>query len=70
MRPKGRGTELQGEIIMNPQDENQDTVQTSAHNPFPEPQTIPSGWDMSAFLSVPQLVSNEQVEVLVENEDN
>ena len=32
---------------MNPQDENQDTVQTSAYNPFPEPQTIPAGWDLS-----------------------
>ena len=32
---------------MNPQDEKQDTVQTSAYNPFPEPQTIPSGWDLS-----------------------
>ena len=55
---------------MNPQDENPDTVQTSAHNPFPEPQTIPSGWDMSAFLSLPQLVSNEREDVSVENEDN
>jgi len=40
-----------GEIIMNTQDENQDTAQTSAHNPFPEPQTIPSGWDTSGFFS-------------------
>jgi hypothetical protein len=22
------------------------------HEPFPEPQTIPSGWDLSEFLSV------------------
>ena len=35
---------------MNTQDENQDTVQTSAYNPFPEPQTIPSGWDTSGFF--------------------
>ena len=55
---------------MNTQDEKQDTVQTSAYNPFPEPQTIPSGWDTSAFLSVPQLASNERVEVSVENKDN
>ena len=32
---------------MNAQDENQDTVQSPAYNPFPEPQTIPSGWDLS-----------------------
>ena len=37
---------------MNPQDENQDTVQNPAYNPFPEPQTIPSGWDTSVFSAV------------------
>jgi hypothetical protein len=36
---------------MNTQDENRDIVQTSAYNPFPEPQTIPSGWDTSGFFS-------------------
>lgn len=36
---------------MNTQDENQDTAQTSTHNSFPEPQTIPSGWDTSSFSS-------------------
>lgn len=39
---------------MTTQNENQDTMQTSAYNPFPEPQTIPSGWDTSAFLSALQ----------------
>ncbi len=39
---------------MNTQDESQDIVQTSVYNPFPEPQTIPSGWDISAFLSAPK----------------
>ena len=38
---------------MNTKDENQDTAQNSAYNPFPEPQTIPSGWDTSVF-STPQ----------------
>ncbi len=32
---------------MNTQDENQDTARDS----FPEPQTIPSGWDTSTFSS-------------------
>ena len=36
---------------MNTQDENQDNVRSSAYNPFPEPQTIPSGWDISVFAS-------------------
>lgn len=40
---------------MNPQDENQDTTfQTSAYNPFPEPQTIPSGWDLSGLTCTPK----------------
>ncbi len=30
------------------------TTQYEERNPFPEPQTIPSGWDMSAFLSAPK----------------
>jgi hypothetical protein len=36
---------------MNTQDENQDNIRSSAYNPFPEPQTIPLGWDISAFAS-------------------
>ena len=53
---------------MNTQDENKDTVQTSAHNPFPEPQTIPSGWDTSGFLSDPQPASDEQGDDSAESE--
>ncbi len=29
------------------------TTQYEERDPFPEPQTIPSGWDMSTFLSAP-----------------
>ena len=36
---------------MNTQDENQDTMQTSARDSFPEPQTIPSGWDTSGLAA-------------------
>jgi hypothetical protein len=36
---------------MTTQDEDRDIVQNSAYNPFPEPQTIPSGWDTSGFFS-------------------
>jgi hypothetical protein len=46
--------------IMNTQDENQDTVQTSARNSFPEPQTIPSGWDTSGISSAPRPASDEE----------
>lgn len=48
------------------QEENQDTLQTSVYNPFPEPQTIPSGWDISAFFSAPEpfdLAQGEPVSV-------
>jgi uncharacterized protein YbdZ (MbtH family) len=36
---------------MNPQNEDQDIAQNSAYNPFPEPQTIPAGWDMSGLTA-------------------
>ena len=39
---------------MNPQNEDRDVTCNSAYNPFPEPQTIPAGWDASAILSTPQ----------------
>ena len=43
---------------MNTQDEKQDTARTAAYNPFPEPQTIPTGWDTSELLSAPQPASD------------
>ena len=55
---------------MNPQDEKQDTVQTSAYDPFPEPQTIPSGWDTSELFSLHPPVSKETVVEPIENIDN
>ncbi len=39
---------------MNTPDEDRDVTCNSAYNPFPEPQTIPSGWDTSGFYSTPQ----------------
>ena len=53
---------------MNTKEENQDTTQNSAYNPFPEPQTIPSGWDTSEFFFTSQPVSTEQTEDSVEGE--
>lgn len=47
---------------MNAQDEKQETTQNSAYNPFPEPQTLPSGWDVSALGSTPQTDSNLEEE--------
>jgi hypothetical protein len=47
----------QGEITMNTPNEYQDDNGNSAYNPFPEPQTIPSGWDMSEFIAISQVDS-------------
>ena len=42
---------------MNTHNEEQEVFQNSAYNPFPEPQTIPAGWDLSEMLSTPQATS-------------
>lgn len=39
---------------MTAQNENQDVVQTERFNPFPEPHTIPAGWDLSGLFSTSQ----------------
>lgn len=52
----------------NTQDETQDTVPNSTYNPFPEPQTIPSGWDPIGLFFALQPVSTEQVDVSSERE--
>ena len=52
---------------MNTQDQNQDTAQASVRNSFPEPQTIPSGWDTSGFSAAPQPVSDETEDDSAEN---
>ncbi len=44
---------------MNTQDETQDTVQATAYNPFPEPQTIPCGWDLSELTAPPAAESDK-----------
>jgi hypothetical protein len=38
------------------QNENLDSSRTEDFDPFPEPQTIPSGWDLSELLSAPESV--------------
>ena len=39
-----------------PQDE-MENINPDWHEPFPEPQTIPSGWDLSEFFSASALNS-------------
>ena len=39
---------------MTTQNEDRDVFQTHCFDPFPEPQTIPSGWDTSGFFFAPK----------------
>jgi hypothetical protein len=39
---------------MTTQDEDRDVMTSHCFEPFPEPQTIPSGWDLSGFNSIPE----------------
>ncbi len=39
---------------MTTQNEDRDFVQTDCFDPFPEPRTIPSGWDLSGLFSTAQ----------------
>ena len=39
---------------MNNQDQDRGIVPPNNFEPFPEPQTIPSGWDLSELLSAPE----------------
>jgi hypothetical protein len=36
---------------MNPEDEDRDVFQSHCFDPFPQPQTIPAGWDTDAILT-------------------
>jgi len=55
---------------MTTQNEERDVFQTHCFEPFPEPQTIPSGWDMSTFLSVPIPDTAQQTEDASETKSN
>lgn len=55
---------------MNSADETQDTDQAAAHDPFPEPQTIPSGWDTSEFLPATQPIPTPQGDESSQREAN
>ena len=46
---------------MNPTNEERDVTQ-HCFDPFPEPQTIPAGWDTSAILSAPVVASAQPTE--------
>jgi hypothetical protein len=52
---------------MNTPNEDPKAVENSAYNPFPEPQTIPSGWDLSGMLSTTEMESVADEEELTGN---
>lgn len=54
---------------MNTQNDDRD-VQAHCFEPFPEPQTIPSGWDLSEIMTTPQPASFEQSDDASESESN
>jgi hypothetical protein len=43
--------------------DDMETAMPEWHEPFPEPQTIPSGWDLSEFLSLstPAMIDDSAV---------
>ena len=49
------------------QNEERD-VNQHCFDPFPEPQTIPAGWDTSAILSAPIAASAHETEDLTESD--
>ena len=52
---------------MSTQNEDQDFVQADWFDPFPQPNTIPSGWDVSGFFSEPQPASVEDADATEES---
>ena len=45
---------------MDTNNEEKDVTFNSAYDPFPEPQTIPAGWDLSGILSTSQTDTSEE----------
>jgi len=52
---------------MSTQNEDQDFVQADWFDPFPEPRTIPSGWDISGLFSDPRTASLEEADAIDED---
>ncbi len=53
---------------MNSQEEDREIFVSHCFEPFPEPQTIPSGWDLSGLLSAPKLAPVEEADPGTDNE--
>ena len=55
---------------MNPEDEDRDVLQSHCFDPFPQPQTIPAGWDTDAILSASVNDSVQRADDLSETGSN
>lgn len=53
---------------MDTQNEDRDVFQSDYFDPFPQPQTIPSGWDLSALFPPPVPESLESADELAGDE--
>jgi hypothetical protein len=51
------------------QNENQD-VQSHCFDPFPQPQTIPAGWDLSTLLSTAEADTVREADDSSDTESN
>ena len=55
---------------MTTQNEDRDFVQSEWFDPFPEPRTIPSGWDLSGLFSAPQTDSVTESDSATETDNH
>ena len=55
---------------MNTQNEDRDMFQSQYFDPFPQPQTIPAGWDLSGLFPALQADSDQQTDDSSESESN
>jgi len=53
---------------MNTQNDDTEFVQADWLDPFPEPHTIPSGWDFSGLFPAPQPDSDTDTDTAAEME--
>ena len=53
---------------MTSQNEDTEFSNTKDFNPFPEPQTIPSGWDLSELLYSPENVPVVEADLDTDNQ--
>jgi hypothetical protein len=51
-----------GETTMSTPEENPNVSEAPIFDPFPEPNTMPSGWDLSGLTSDPQPVTASQAD--------